>query len=127
MSAITKESSTSTYKLENNLMIVRVKMDAEITLDATKEGVRIRKEMQNGKKILLCIDMREVGHVDKEAREYASKKEFENMNTAVALLTGKSLAATIIGNFFIKFNKPNTPTKIFKSEEKAKLWLASFS
>ncbi|MBL4593591.1 MAG: hypothetical protein JKX68_07230, partial [Flavobacteriales bacterium] len=51
------------------------------------------------------------------------KKEVVDMSIAMAILAGTSLPATIIGNFFIKFNKPAVPTKLFKSEEKALAWL----
>ncbi|NQX98298.1 MAG: STAS/SEC14 domain-containing protein, partial [Flavobacteriales bacterium] len=62
----------------------------------------------------------------KESREYGAKKEVSGLSSAMAILAGKSLAAILVGNFFIRFNKPVTPTKIFKREEKALEWLATF-
>ena len=34
-----------------------------------------------------------------------------------------SLATRIAGNFYIRFNKPTKPTKIFTNAEDAKSWL----
>ena len=121
-----KENITSTYYLDNDVLTVRIKEGADITLEAAKEGVKDRMELQQGKPVLLLIDMKNIGQVHRDAREYAAKPEFEKMNSATALLVGKSMPAVIIANFYIKFNKPKTPTKLFKSEKKALAWLETF-
>ncbi len=120
------EIETASYRLEEDLLFMTIKNDADITLDAAIEGVSARKKLQGNKKILLLVDMRNVGQVHRDARAYAAKKEIEGMNKAMGLLVGKSLPATIIGNFYIKFNKPNVPTKLFRSKEKALSWLETY-
>ncbi len=120
---VLKESTTSTYQLEDGILYMRVKEGADITLEAAIEGAAVRKQMQQGEKVLLLVDLRKVGQVHRDARAYAAKKEIDEMNKAMGMVTGKSLAARIIGNFYIKFNKPNTPTKLFKTEERALTWL----
>ena len=79
---------------------MRTKQDASIGLEEAREGV--------------------------EARKYGAKKEVVDLSIALTILAGTSLPATIIGNFFIKFNRPSIPTKMFKKEENALKWLNSF-
>jgi len=44
----------------------------------------------------------------------------------MAILAGDSLASSIIGNFYIKFNNPSIPTKLFKTEDEALDWLKKY-
>ena len=53
------------------------------------------------------------------AKQYASEKRKK-----VAIISD-NVAHVLIVRFFIAWNKPKTPIKIFKSEEKAFKWLAS--
>lgn len=120
------ETDTASYYIEDDILFMRTKQDADFTLEAAIEGVDARKELQAGRKMLVVIDTSKVFQVSREAREYGAQKEVVNMSIAMAILPGTSLPATIIGNFFIKFNKPSVPTKLFKSEEKALEWLGTF-
>lgn len=120
------ETSAALYYIEDDIVYMRGKPDADFTLDAAIEGVNARRKLQQGKKMLVLIDTRKVFQVSKETREYGASKEVSELSAAMAILAGSSLAATIIGNFFIKFNKPFSPTKMFKKEENAIKWLNSF-
>ncbi|MDF1673681.1 MAG: hypothetical protein P1U41_09255 [Vicingaceae bacterium] len=127
MSKIEKiETSAASYYIENNILFMRAKQDANFTLEVTIEGIEGRKKMQAGKKLPALIDMRLMSEVSEEAKEYSAREEVTDLYIAMAILTGKSLAANIVGNFFINFNKPNIPTKLFKSESKALAWLETF-
>lgn len=120
------ETDIASYYIENDILIMRTKQDADITLEAAKEGVEARKKLQQGRKMLALIDTSKVFQVSREVREYGATKEVVEMCSAMAVLTGTSLPATIIGNFFIKFNKPKVPTKLFRSEKKALAWLETY-
>lgn len=120
------ETSTATYYIEDDILIMRTKQDADITLEAAKEGVKARIELQQDQPKLTLIDTRKVFQVSRQARKYGAKKEVVNLSIAMAILAGTSLPATIIGNFFIKFNRPSIPTKMFKNEKNALKWLNSF-
>lgn len=105
---------------------MRAKLDADFNLEVTKELVAIRKEVQKGKKFPVLMDTRLMFQVDKESSQYGARKDVSELSTAMAILAGASLATKLIGNFFIRFNKPFVPTRIFKSEKKAIEWLDSF-
>ena len=105
---------------------MRAKQDADFTLEVTIEGIEARKTLLGGRKFPVLIDMRLMSEVSEEARKYSATKETTELYLAMAILSGKSLPAKLIGNFFIKFNKPPIPTKLFKSEAKALTWLETF-
>lgn len=127
MSIIEKtETSAASYHIENNILIMRAKQDANFTLEVTIEGIEARKKLLEGRKFPVLIDMRLMFQVAEEAREYSATKETTELYLAMAILSGKSLPAKLIGNFFIKFNKPPIPTKMFKSEKKALAWLEGY-
>lgn len=59
----------------------------------------------------------------KEVRDYlASNDEIIEKSNASAILTGSNLTK-IMGNIFMKFSRPQYPTKLFTDEEKALEWL----
>jgi hypothetical protein len=47
------------------------------------------------------------------------------VSQAVALLMG-SPVSRVLGNLYLGLNKPPIPTRLFTSEEEAKVWLRSF-
>lgn len=60
--------------------------------------------------------------ITSEAREIIGSEEFSSMRIADAFVTN-SLANKLTGNFFIKFNRPLSPTKLFTKEPEALEWL----
>ena len=62
--------------------------------------------------------------ISDEAKQIAAKEYASEKRKKVALISD-NLAHNIIVKFFIVLNKPKTPIKIFKSEEKAFAWLRS--
>ncbi|MBL7922116.1 MAG: hypothetical protein JNJ40_17510 [Bacteroidia bacterium] len=59
-----------------------------------------------------------------EARQLAASKNFIEAARAKALLIN-SIGNKIMGNFYLKVNKPFIKTKIFSDREKALVWLRS--
>ena len=62
---------------------------------------------------------------DKDVRALMATEE-SNHTTSAAAFVVNLIAIKIVGNFYISFNKPVRPTKIFDSEEKAVEWLKTF-
>ena len=67
--------------------------------------------------------MRAVRSIDRDAR--ACYAQAPPSVSALALLVGSPLSRAI-GNFFIGFNKPAVPTRLFSSEVDAIPWLGGF-
>ncbi|MCO6499940.1 MAG: hypothetical protein J5I47_06115 [Vicingus serpentipes] len=120
------ETSIAYFYIEDEILFMRSKKDADITLRATIESVNARRQLQNGKKMLMLVDTRDIWQVSSESRAYSTKKRVEDLTIAMALLPGSNMTTILIANFFIKFNKPSIPTKLFKTEDKAIEWLNSF-
>ena len=106
--------------------IVRMKIfnDAEIELEDAIQNHEATCALTNGEKHLVLVDGRSNIGVSKEARAFAAQKRENDKRIAEAFIV-TSTANKLVGNFYINFNKPAVPTKIFSSEEKALEWLES--
>lgn len=120
------ETETAILELRDGYIYASFKKDAEIELNHVIANKEAREKLQQGKKMLILGDIRKVWHVSKAAQDYLASKEVTDLNIAMAILTN-SLMTVLLANFFIKFKKPATPTKMFKNEAKAVKWLLSFN
>ena len=71
------------------------------------------------------MNLIQFGHgatVDQAAREYASTKQANNRSNGSAVLV-KTFAQQLIGDYYLKFNHPRFPTKVFYKKEKALAWI----
>ena len=68
------------------------------------------------------------GHfnVSPEANKLLASYAYAKTRMAAAIIV-KTLATKLAGNFFIRFNKPPTPTKVFTNEEEALVWLRRYA
>jgi hypothetical protein len=62
----------------------------------------------------------------REARELSASEELCRNKKAEAIVI-RSVAHKIIGDFFIRVNRPPVPVKLFVCEEKALAWLNEFT
>ena len=105
--------------LTDRIYRLKVFEGAEIEADDANEMGKILRELSNGKPFAVLLNAMSSFYISPDANKIiASKKD----RIAAAIVT-KSLANRIIGNFFIKFNKPATPTKLFSEETEAMEWL----
>jgi len=112
-------------KIENGIMYITVKPDIFVELHMVKEVIAKQRDVLNGKPILVALDVSKASGVTKEAREYTSGKHVEGLQIAMAIIID-SLPMRLLANFFIKFNKPPAPTKMFNSMEDSIEWLETF-
>jgi hypothetical protein len=70
----------------------------------------------------ILLDASEHFTPTKEASALLASREFSETRIAAAFVTD-SLANKLFGNFFIRFNKPASPTKMFNDEARAFKWL----
>lgn len=80
------------------------------------------KKLGNGIKYPLLVIYADDNLFSKETREYTASNEVSKFIKADALVM-KNLAIKIIGNFYLKFNKPTRPTRVFVDAETAVQWL----
>lgn len=83
------------------------------------------KLLPPGGKHVVLVDSGKFSTISKEAREFSAKDEISDNRIAKALVV-HSLAQKLIGDFFIRVNKPKGKTRMFVSESKAIRWLNAF-
>lgn len=107
--------------------IIRSKYNYDVTLDLEKAKLVHKKigELSNGKAMLQLFIACPGLDVEKEVREWGAIED-SNKYTIASAIVCNSLAHKLLGNFFIKVQKPLRPTKMFSSEEEAVIWLKSF-
>ena len=106
--------------------IVRAKLKPHlhIGLGDAQEAVRAIRELCQGRRSPVLVDMTDLQAMDREARVYFAGAETAQVESAVAILVRSPLSRAI-GNFFMGLNKPLFPTRLFTSEEEALAWLKS--
>ena len=120
------ETETSIFYIENGVLYTMYKEGTDVELEHLEENLEVRKDIQQGEKMLVLADVSEVWQFSDEARAFAARKEVSDLTIATAIVTGRSMPARLMANFYIKANKPLSPAKLFKSKDKALEWLSTF-
>ncbi len=97
----------------------------EITVEDVKIISQLCKETGEGEVLPLLIKVDKLTLPSAEARKYIALPESNPFAKAEAYVL-QDLPQKIVGNFFLKFDKPARPTKIFTKEEEAVEWLKQF-
>lgn len=107
--------------------IIRYQIDQtdEITLQNVKEFLEAVRNLGDGKSFCNLIVMNEFIQVGDDARKYAAGEDSNKYTIADAFVIN-SIALKLVGNFYIRYNKPVRPTRIFNNEEDALVWLRNF-
>jgi hypothetical protein len=109
---------------EEHLPIFRLTIfeAVEIELEDVMEMAAAFRKLSQGQKFAVLLDATKPFTLSSEARNMIASKELTSDRMAAAFVT-RSLANKLVGNFFIKFNKPATPTRLFSDEAAAMVWL----
>ena len=107
--------------------IVRYQIDQtdEITLQNVEEFLEAVRNLGDGKAFCNLVIMKEFIQVGEDARKYAAGEE-SNIYTIADAFVIDSIGLKIVGNFYIRYNKPVRPTRIFNNEADALVWLRTF-
>lgn len=109
----------------DGIMLISLKENVTLNLKDAEDMVRTFGEMADGKKLPLLFIAGIDASVNTEARYYASSPEANRFTIASAFVV-KSIAQKLLGNAYVTFNKPITPTRIFTNEADALEWLYTF-
>lgn len=112
-------------KLEYDIVWIRYKqLEDEFGLEDAKKHSEALSKINDGKPVHLIIDFRDLNFsFSNDAREYfARSEEHSSVRLSQALILS-SLAHRIVGNFYLKFNKPNCPARIFSKPVDAVEWI----
>ena len=109
---------------EENILCILFKKPV-VDLELAKMSVSLRLKATNCSPCKLYLDPKNVKSMTKEARDYYTSDEAMQLADAAAVLS-TSMITKLIATFFLSFNKPPKPFKIFTSKEKAFEWLKGF-
>lgn len=116
------ETSAFVSWRENGVIVQRVKQYAQVGESEARKGVAAIVELCEGEPKPLLVDLREPASISSEARAFFASEAVAKTSVRVALLQGSTVTA-LAGNLFVRINRPAVDTRIFTSEEKARLWL----
>lgn len=120
------ELTSATISLRSDgIILYSIKDNITISAKDSNEMVNAAGKLGDYQKHPILIVGGKHTLADKEAREFGASKEGTKYAVAVAFVL-KSLAQKILGNAYLKINKPIVPTTLFDSEEKAIEWLKTF-
>jgi hypothetical protein len=120
--AKTKDVSTTILEYADGIMYLRLKEGAEFNLETTREQYAAQDELTGVQNYAVLVDATHHVSMSKESREFMAA--YHNpRRKATALLTRYNLATLLLANFYMKFNQPKIPTKLFNQEEEAIDWL----
>jgi hypothetical protein len=122
-----KETNTSVliFDEEIGILIVKAKPDVDLKLEDAERDFKTGQELVNYKKTPVLSDSRELSYSCKEVRDFYAQPIIANHISAMAILID-SLPGRLLGNFFMKFNNPPYPVKVFNDETAAIEWLKKF-
>ena len=106
----------------NNIVYVTFKDDCNLDIPLQMRLLDYYKEITDNKLMHFMFFAAENVSLSKEARDNAVKIEDQSMLGATAVVVDK-LPYKLIANFYLKFNKPKRPYKVFSKEEEAIKWL----
>lgn len=123
-----KEAFTTTARLfydpEQKLLKIIITEGAHIGIQDVRNHFRVSRLLTEGKKVRVLSDSRANYSITAEARDEAAKLSREDR--AATAIVSSNPVSRFISNLYIRFSKPNVPTRLFESESEAMAWLDQF-
>lgn len=110
---------------ENGILHTHTKAEMEINVAICEEIHQIALEITNGKPYPNLFTFTKYVLPDEDSRNFMLLPKRLALTCADAIVVN-SLAQKIIGNFYLKINRPPIPTKLFSKQEDAEKWLLQY-
>jgi hypothetical protein len=107
---------------EDCLVRICIHRDAELEKEDMVNIVKAKFSLTGDKKHIVLFIPGTDSTISEEARKISASVEHNRNAIAKAILVS-AMHQRIIGNFFIKFNRPPVPTAVFDNEKEALEWL----
>jgi hypothetical protein len=120
-----KEFDTSAFKMiiyDNLLKEIRVKKNIKYSEKDVWKSRDLSLEYKPGAKFFVLFEGEDGSTVSAAARSAAASDDYFKHVAALALYSDKTLES-IMGNLFLKINKPKVPTRFFDKRDRALAWL----
>jgi len=109
---------------ENGIVHGQFYDGAEVSLEDARENLSATGRLTQGQRRPVLVDWRAARSQSAEARALFAGPAATAVTVAVALVTSSPLSR-VLGNFFLGFNRPETPARLFTSVEAARVRPAS--
>lgn len=117
------DNDTFLMTIHDDLLIeFKVKKNMTLQEKDVWESRDLSVNYMPNKKFSVLMEAEENFDVSGDGRRAGASQEYSKHVAALALCSNK-LHETIIGNLFLKINKPIVPTKFFDDRNKALQWL----
>jgi hypothetical protein len=113
------------FKRNDGIIQVHFQSGFNIGLEDAKHIISIITKIKENEKCLFLVVFEDDNTFSLETREYISSDQVSEVIKADAFVI-KGLALEILGKGYLKINKPNRPTRLFKSAAIGALWLLNF-
>jgi hypothetical protein len=107
---------------ETGLVEILIKNGAIYDVNEMKQGKDFITAQLGEQKAYILLEVEGDVYTTREARELAASDEHSKHHGAIAICSDK-LAVKILGNLYIRINKPKAPTKFFGQREEGIKWL----
>lgn len=113
------------FLLEGDVVWIRYKeIDDEFDIEQARKHTEVLEELNDSCPVHLVIDFRGLDIAfSREARAYFADNDGHSAVRASQAFILSGLAHKIVANFYIKFNKPSCPARIFSEPENALNWV----
>jgi hypothetical protein len=118
------ENEEIRIELEDKMVTGVFKLDF-YDLETTRKVVQYRLNAIEGKVYPTLVNIISIKKLTKETRDYLASEDGCQGIIALAILINSSIGS-MIGNFWIRINRPLRPTKLFTNEDEARQWLKQY-
>lgn len=120
----TLETSVAFLSFEDDILLVKMKEGINLDQAEMEHLLKQAVEFTSPNKYFAIIDTTAPYDSTPESRSFYAESEYSNYRYADAFIVN-SLPMRLLVNFFITFNKPKIPSKMFNNEESALNWIQS--
>lgn len=110
---------------EDGIIHLDIRDEIQVTVEAIHQMNAAVARMGREKKYPNLVTAGRYTSVTKEARDFAATAE-ANIYTIADAYVLHAFHQKILGNFFVKINKPMNPVRFFDNESEAVAWLRGF-
>lgn len=119
-----KDIGSAIFKIyEGGIYHVEIKRGQKVTMDFVMQGYQFLDEFGGGQYYNI-YEFSSFSDVEPEVRDWAASPT-NNSYTLVDAIVISSFPQKILADFYVRFNKPFKPTKIFTSVHSACEWIRS--
>ncbi len=121
-SEIISYTNYAIFLRNDNIVQINIKDNFDCEIADSKIMLDAIKQLSRGKKYPLLVLYSDFNSFTKEAKDFVAKSN----ETSADALVGDGFAFKMVGNIYLRMNKPIRPTKLFNDVENALKWLEQF-